>query len=54
MTLLFYWPTLMRRFSWACMPNCIALGSVEVVEKFRVGGGVGWVVVVTIAKTMLL
>ena len=52
MTLLFYWPTLMRRFSWACMPNCVALGSVEVAEKFRVvvvvGGGV-----ISIAKTTL-
>ena len=24
------------------MPNFIALGCVEVGEKFRVGGGVGW------------
>ena len=50
MTLLFYWPTLMRRFSWVCMPNCVALGSVEVAEKFRVvvGGGGG---VISIVKT---
>ena len=41
MTLLFSWPTLMRRFSWACMPNCVDLGSVEFAEKFRVVVGVG-------------
>ena len=31
----------MRRFSWACMPNFIALGCLEVGEKFSVGGVVG-------------
>ena len=49
----FYWPTLMRRFSWACMPNCVALGSVEVAEKFRVVGWGVWDRVISIAKTTL-
>ena len=38
MTIFFSWPTLMRRFSGACMPNFVALGCLEVGEKFLVGG----------------
>ena len=43
MTLLFYWPTLMSRFSLVCMPNFVVLGCLEVGEKFTWGGvgGVG-------------
>ena len=43
MTLLLSWPNLMRRFSWACMPSFIALGCLEVGEKFPwvvAGGGI--------------
>ena len=43
MTLFFYWLTLMRRFSWACMPNFVVLGCLEVGEKFSVVGGGWWV-----------
>ena len=34
----------MSRFSWACMPNFIALGCLEVGEKFLVGWWGGLVV----------
>ena len=30
------WTTLMRRFSWACIPSLIALGCLEVGEQFTV------------------
>ena len=43
MIILFSLPTLMRSFSWACMPNFVVLGCLEVGEKFTVGGGGGWV-----------
>ena len=42
-TLLLYWPTLMRRFSCACMPNSVVLGCLEVSEKFVVVGCGWWV-----------
>ena len=34
----------MMRFSWACMPNLIALGCLEIGEKFPVVGGWGGVI----------
>ena len=37
----FYWLIVMRRFSWAFMLNFIALGCLEVTEKFECGV-VGW------------
>ena len=47
---LFSWPILLRGFSWACMPNFVALGWIEVGEKFVV---VGWGGGISIPTTKL-
>ena len=39
----------MERFSSVCVPSFVVLSCLKVGEKFKVGGGGGWVV--SIAKT---